>query len=224
MPDNPAVEAAGTAEVDTKAQENQEVSELDQIKSQLAELSEINAHLSEQVKYHQTEAKKAFENRDKARNELKAIQKDSTKDELAKYVEKLENELKDRDTRLTQIEQESSKRTKLDAVMKVAREKGLKDQYFERLERFIDLDDVNPEKEVSVKLAVEAVKNSYPDLFSTNSVAVDRALPNPKLSATGGDYKAQYEAMLKLPPAERGPDHMARLYELRQLAFPTDYS
>jgi DNA repair exonuclease SbcCD ATPase subunit len=212
MPEEKKVDAENT-------EETQETLSLEVLQEQLSELKKQNEHLAESVKFHKEEARRAFEKRDEVKESLRTVtkEKQSSKEDLTKYVQDLETQLKEKDAKLQTIDQQRFVDKKLSILKDVARKQGMKETYLDRLDKFVDLDDIDPEKEISARIAVDTVRNSFPDLFAANSEAVDRALPNPKLSATGGDYKKQYQDLLSVPIHERKPDHFEKLAELKAL-------
>lgn len=216
MPDKPAVDAADTQKVsaDTETVEVKPEELLERLKN----LEEVNAHLQESLDFQKQESKKAFEKRDKINEQLKASKEvERSKDDLQLYVQDLEKQLAEKDKALQTINDTAVANKKLAALKEVAIQQGIKEAYLDRLDKFVDLSEVDPEKPVSLRISVDSVKNSFPDLFSANSDAVDRALPNPKLTTGALNYDEQYQALLNTHPSKRKPDHYQKLAELKEL-------
>jgi len=195
------------------------------------ELLEALKKAEEDAIYYKEQANQAFEKRDKEIGIMKRQMKEQSKakkdeskaaSDLEKLVEGLQAQLEEKDKIIADIKLTETRNEKLGALKNYAREHGLKEAYLDRLDKFINLDEVDPGKKVSLRIAVDTVKQNFPDLFSTNSEAVDRALPNPKLKADGGvNYKERYQALLDTPVAKRAPDHFQKLAELKELIVQT---
>lgn len=216
MPDDKiTVDSAG--EEPTVESDNQP--SMEDIMSEINKLKEENEHWRTEADKFREQAKEAFAKRDKVKSDLRAAKESSSgKDELEEHVQKLEAKLQEKDNLLNQLEQNKIRNAKLNALQEVAKTQGLKELYLDKLERFVDLEEVDPEKKVSLRIAVDSIKSSYPDFFSATGETVDNALPNPKLNSSGtGTYKEQYAKMLTVPRHERTAEWAAKLVELKEL-------
>lgn len=185
---------------------------------QIQELQESNAHLKESLEYQKNENKKAYDKRQKLSDEVKTLKAtDSSKDDLVKYIEDLEGKVSSRDAQLLEISTREEFGKKIGALKDTASKLGLKDTYLERLDKFVDMSEIDHEKPVSMRIAVDTMKTNYPDLFSTNGHSVDAALPSPKLGTGNGDYEKQYRDLLAVNPPDRKADHYQRLATLKEL-------
>jgi hypothetical protein len=165
---------------------------------------------TEKLKTEAVSWKAKFEDSISSRD--KAKEKARTVEEVQAFAEKLSAENETWKKKFETIEKDQIKTKKLSALSAVAKEAGLKDHYHPMLEKFVDLDMVDPEKDVSSKFIINQMKSSYPDLFGTAGVA-GKAFSTPKLT-TGVDYKATYEAEVSKPHNQRDMKLIKELAEL----------
>lgn len=216
------VDAVVNQEASDGANEELEVVDVEELQGKLAQLQEMVEHLTGEnkkiksdLKYREQVAKEAIEKRDRIANEHKQLKQNANKDDdMIQHLEKLQTELKKKDDLLKQIEFEKSKTEKLAALTKVAREQGLKENYLDKLDRFINLDEIDATKAATLRYQIDIFKSNYPDMFQANGKSVDSALPTPKLAT---DPVSQYkEAFAKEQKKGLNAD-INKLYELAKL-------
>lgn len=168
---------------------------------------ELAFERKERIKF-QSEAKKAFQQRDEAVAEREALKEPDTTEETASLIKSLRDEIKQRDDRLTQIAEDEARRSKLDVMKAELAKQGLKQGYEDRVLDIIDLSRVDPTEPISATIVVDAFKNSWGDLFSTQTeeektrerqqLAGD-AWNKPKFSSetTVKDYEEQYNKLCR---------------------------
>lgn len=161
--------------------------------------SEIERYKAEAAKW-QTEAKDAFESRDKAK---KTKASDSSTEMLAQY-ESMKVELAQSQQSLLDIKTARVNEQKLTLVKSKAMEMGLKDNYLDTLNKFINVDQVNLDEPISAELELDAMKKQLPDLFGVTSPAdkaktaweVPKLQPGSAGAATVTDIAAEYNKAL----------------------------
>lgn len=199
--------------------ENVEVSTED-----VAKLQEELAYFKEQAEFHKTDKKKAFEQRDKAKETARVAKKDAeAKTDMEKYIETLEAEKLALNAKIVDIENKDVRNSKLSALKEFAKKQGMMEEYLDALPKLTDvnIDELDPERPVTLRIAVDTVRSKFPVFFNANSEAVDRALPNPKLNAGGIDYEKAYSELLNAKPQDRKPDHFEKLAELKEAMTAT---
>jgi len=179
-------DAAGTTEI--KVEENTEVktevkaegnTELEKVTRLLEYEREEKAKALSDLEYHKSEAKKAFEKRDKA------VAGTDTEDYIEQYKAmkiKYEKSIEDNET----IKASIIKEKKMIVLTAAAKNAGLKPAYLDKLELFVDMSEINHDKEVSIEYALDKFQKAYPDLFGTGApTSPAQAFATPKISGTG---------------------------------------
>lgn len=211
-----AVDSAGQPEDENITDDSQDM--LGYYKSENQELKATLQDLKGEVEKLQSEAKNAFKKRDELKDQVRG-QKD-----WEATLERIQSERDDFEAQLTNIKQEAEKTQKLEAFKRVAKKHGFKEGYLDKIDKFVDISTLNPEKEISLNIAVESVKSEFPDLFGANSKTVDGALPNRKLGA--GTLKDQHDdlwAKIQSTPSHlRKQEDIVRVAELREMIGAVD--
>lgn len=209
MTDKQAVESAeDIKDVQSETQDNSSVS-----------AEELVSYWKSEAEKYRNEAQNAFQARDKIKAKLKEEKASvEQKDDLLRRLEDMESQLQEKDRYINDIKVKQETQAKLDALRAVAKKQGLKDVYVDKLDKFVDLTDVDPQKEISLKLAVDSVRTSFPDLFSANGESIDKSLPNPKLSSgSAGALKDEYDRLLKEYGKTRDPNIRVKLVEIDKM-------
>lgn len=179
--------------------------------SELEKLRRLVEYKDKEIQKLTNEAKKAFESRDNVKQQMKQAQAE----DAAAMIEDLKAQIEERDRKLQDIENQRTKEIKLNALTEYAKKAGLKERYFDKLDRFVDLNNINPEEPITIEHTVDVFKSSMPDLFDTQPTEATRAWEVPKLNsgAALSDYEAKYQEELRKPRHLR---NMAMLEELNE--------
>jgi DNA repair exonuclease SbcCD ATPase subunit len=200
---------------ETEAQDT-EIVDVASLQERLSNVEELLEHFKSEASKYKEEAKRAFEKRDKVKNELKTVkQADNRNEEIEAHIRTLEEKLTQREQELLTIRNESTKKEKVDALKKVAKEQGLKELYLDKLDRFVDLDEVDTSKAATLRYQVDIIRSNYPDFFQATGKEIDSALPAPRLGS--GDPLNQAIAefkQLKSKGLRLTNDEAAKLAEL----------
>ena len=206
------------APVDSAADNKQEPQQgQPDVAKELADIKELNAHLKGEVQKYKNEAKQAFEKRDKKVEEM-SILKDQ--DKLVSYAETLKAEKEGLEKQLQDIRLQAERKEKMELVQKTAKEYGLKDRYAGMLEKLINLDEVDTTKPVTMRLAIDAIKNDIPDIFGMPGTDLDKSLPSMKpMAGTKALAQVEYDKIKNNP--NRTAEDLQRAFELAELLQKT---
>ena len=191
MNTNEAVDTAQNEEaVETEATEQDDA--LQVLNDKLTDLEELVNHYKSEANKYKEEAKKAFQKRDEVKKSLRETKQNDDNDELLLHLETLKQQLQEKEQTLANIELEKERNSKLSEIKQVAKEQGMKDIYLDKLDKFVDLDQINVSKKATMKYQIESIRASFPDLFGEAGKRIDNALPSPNLT-TGGNISFQEE-------------------------------
>jgi DNA repair exonuclease SbcCD ATPase subunit len=175
--------------------------EIKALQEQLKQLQEREAHFKAEAERWQGEAKNAF----KARDELKQkVREPAPAPDTAAQMEQLYKTLQEKEAQLEAIAKEQAVKERTRVLRKVAKAQGIKENYLDKLDKFVDLNVIDPEKDITASIAVEGIRSSYPDFFLDKGTQM-QSQTNPRLPSTSvGDLQAQYDKALrnKAPIAE----------------------
>ena len=182
--------------VDTTTQETVDTETQDKDTVEAQDLVTLIEHYKAEAAKYKEEAKNAYKKRDEIKKEYRAVKENSQEsDEVKKHIEQLQKQLDEKELFIKNIEFERTKENKLKSLIQVAKEQGLKESYIDKLEKFVDLDEVDPAKNATMRYQLDIMRSNFPDLFSDNGKKIDKAMPMPNLkTAPQSLYLDQYNA------------------------------
>jgi hypothetical protein len=174
---------------ESEVNQGNEESEIEQLKRALSEKEELITFMKDQ-------SKKAFEKRDKVKDEIRKLSKT---DDKVEYIETLKKQNKELEDRIAIDDRNKVIAKKLDVVKRIAKEKGLQEIYFDKIDKFVDVDDIMEGKEeITAKMQIDIMMSSFPDLFGTNASSKIVGQATGKAPSTYSKYsnnlQEQYEA------------------------------
>lgn len=200
-----------TAKVESNAENKQETTtQTETVKE--TDYKELATHLQEEVNKWKNEAKNAFNKRDKTNDEMRLLK---DQDQVLAHFDKIKAENDSLKNELLTVRVEAERKTKLDALQRVAKEQGIKERYLCSLDKFVNLDEINTEKPVTMRFAVETVKSSFPDFFGVPGEQLDKQIPTPKpVTSVKETLQKQYQDELNKSYHERD---MKKLIDLKKM-------
>lgn len=155
-----------------------------QDEGQLAQLSEMIAHYKSEVDKFKEEAKSAFKTRDKMREQLRNSEKQKVAaGDTAVHISSLEEQLDTAQKEIKRINTAADKAVKMDAIRQIATDAGCKENYLDKLDRFMDMSAIDADKSITIDYQVSIMKTNYPDLFGASGPELNEALPAPNLKS-----------------------------------------
>ena len=206
-----------------KTEENQEVGQdehtSENVDTRLQQMDELVDHYKNETSRWKTEAQNAFTSRDRAKAKLrqkedKGEQINST--DYQKHIDSLQKELKEKEDKINSFEHEKEKNKKMKIVMEISKEAGVKERYLDKLDRFLNLDEIIPGKEASsIRYQLDTVKNNFPDLFGASGKELEDAFPAPNFRTDGSieHYKQEY-AKEHSKGLDADPEKLMKLYDI----------
>lgn len=174
--------------VQVETENSNEINELERIKELLDIAKEENAKLKSDLEFKEKAAKEAFQARDRIKQKLRETESNKSSVDVSEFEIRIKQMEEERDSLKSQIEliqKEKEKETKLEFVKQLAKEAGIKDNYINKIDKFLSLEDIRQDKPNMAKTHIENLKKEYPDFFGTLSKDLDHALPAPNLKDSG---------------------------------------